>query len=93
MKLEWLEDIIAIFESESLNEAATRRYLTQPAFSRRVRSIEEYLGVELMDRPVLGAPICHHARAQPQARPTDRDAGGTGRPPAPPLDRPQGTGD
>ena len=50
MKLEWLEDIIAIFESESLNEAATRRYLTQPAFSRRVRSIEEYLGVELMDR-------------------------------------------
>ncbi|WP_163851925.1 LysR family transcriptional regulator [Pseudooceanicola aestuarii] len=50
MKLEWLEDIVAIFESESLNEAAARRYLTQPAFSRRVRSIEEYLGVELMDR-------------------------------------------
>ncbi|UYV36491.1 LysR substrate-binding domain-containing protein [Rhodobacteraceae bacterium D3-12] len=50
MKLEWLEDIVAIFESESLNEAASRRYLTQPAFSRRVRSIEDYLGVELMDR-------------------------------------------
>lgn len=50
MKLEWLEDIVAIFESESLNEAASRRYLTQPAFSRRVRSIEEYLGVQLMDR-------------------------------------------
>ncbi|MGI3169096.1 LysR family transcriptional regulator [Pseudooceanicola sp. C21-150M6] len=50
MKLEWLEDIVAIFESESLVEAANRRYLTQPAFSRRVRSIEEYLGVELMDR-------------------------------------------
>lgn len=50
MKLEWLEDIVAIFESESLNEAANRRYLTQPAFSRRVRSIEDYLGVELMDR-------------------------------------------
>ncbi|MFC4667151.1 LysR family transcriptional regulator [Seohaeicola nanhaiensis] len=50
MKLEWLEDIVAIFESDSLNEAANRRYLTQPAFSRRVRSIEEYLGVELIDR-------------------------------------------
>ncbi|SDN65861.1 DNA-binding transcriptional regulator, LysR family [Lutimaribacter pacificus] len=50
MRLEWLEDIVAIFESDSLNEAAHRRYLTQPAFSRRVRSIEDYLGVELMDR-------------------------------------------
>lgn len=50
MRLEWLEDMVAIFESDSLNEAASRRYLTQPAFSRRVRSIEEYLGVELIDR-------------------------------------------
>lgn len=50
MRLEWLEDLVAIFESGSLNEAAGRRHLTQPAFSRRVRSIEDYLGVELIDR-------------------------------------------
>lgn len=50
MRLEWLEDLVAIFETGSLNEAAARRYLTQPAFSRRVRTIEEYLGVELLDR-------------------------------------------
>ncbi|MGD9861722.1 MAG: LysR substrate-binding domain-containing protein [Pseudodonghicola sp.] len=50
MRLEWLEDLVAIFESTSLNEAAARRYLTQPAFSRRVRSIEDYLGIELIDR-------------------------------------------
>jgi len=50
MRLEWIEDLVAIFESESLNEAAGRRHLTQPAFTRRVRSIEDYIGVELIDR-------------------------------------------
>lgn len=50
MRLEWLEDVVAILESGSLSQAASRRYLTQPAFSRRVRSIEDYLGVELIDR-------------------------------------------
>lgn len=50
MRLEWLEDVVAILESDSLNQAAGRRFLTQPAFSRRVRSIEDYLGVELIDR-------------------------------------------
>ncbi|MFD1509889.1 LysR family transcriptional regulator [Lacimonas salitolerans] len=48
--MEWIEDLVAIFESESLNEAAGRRHLTQPAFTRRVRSIEDYIGVELIDR-------------------------------------------
>lgn len=50
MRLEWLEDLVAIFETGSLSAAAAQRYLTQPAFSRRVRSIEEYLGVALLDR-------------------------------------------
>ena len=50
MRLDWLDDIVAIIESDSLNEAASARYLTQPAFSRRVRTIEALLGVELVDR-------------------------------------------
>jgi len=50
MRLEWIEDILAIVRSGSLNRAAEKRFLTQPAFSRRIRSIEEYVGVELVDR-------------------------------------------
>jgi DNA-binding transcriptional LysR family regulator len=50
MRLEWIEDILAVVKEGALNRAAEQRYLTQPAFSRRIRSIEEYLGVELIDR-------------------------------------------
>lgn len=50
MRLEWLEDIIAVMETGSFTRAAEHRLLTQPAFSRRIRSLEKHLGVELFDR-------------------------------------------
>lgn len=50
MRLDWLEDIVAVAETGSFIEAAERRRLTQSAFSRRIASIEDYLGVELFDR-------------------------------------------
>lgn len=50
MRLEWIEDILAVLRTGSLNRAAEQRHLSQPAFSRRLRSIEEYIGVELLDR-------------------------------------------
>ncbi|WP_309665936.1 LysR family transcriptional regulator [Tabrizicola sp.] len=50
MRLEWLEDILAIGETGSFSGAAARRRLTQSAFSRRVQQIEDYVGVELFDR-------------------------------------------
>lgn len=50
MRLEWLEDILAVAETGSMIRAAERRFLTQSAFSRRLRGIEEHLGVELFDR-------------------------------------------
>ncbi len=50
MRLDWLEDIIAVAQTGSFGEAAERRHLTQSAFSRRVRNIEEFLGIELFDR-------------------------------------------
>jgi LysR family transcriptional regulator, hypochlorite-specific transcription factor HypT len=50
MRLDWLEDIIAISLTGSFSAAAKRRRLTQSAFSRRVRQIEEHVGVELFDR-------------------------------------------
>lgn len=50
MRLEWIEDLLAIIDSGTLTRAASLRLLTQPAFSRRFRTIEEALGVELLDR-------------------------------------------
>jgi len=50
MRLEWLEDILAVLETGSFIRAAEKRYLTQPAFSRRIKTIENYVGVELFDR-------------------------------------------
>jgi DNA-binding transcriptional LysR family regulator len=50
MRLEWLEDILAISETGSFSGAAALRRLTQSAFSRRVQQIEDYVGVELFDR-------------------------------------------
>ena len=50
VKLEWLEDLLAVIDHGSLSKAATARHLTQPAFSRRVRALENYLDCELYDR-------------------------------------------
>lgn len=50
MRLEWLEDILAVSETGSLADAAERRHLSPSAFSRRIQLIEEQVGVELFDR-------------------------------------------
>lgn len=50
MELSWLEDFIALAESGSFSRAAERRNLTQPAFSRRIRSLENWTGAALFDR-------------------------------------------
>lgn len=50
MRLEWLDDILAIADTGSFSGAAERRRLTQSAFSRRIQQIEEHVGVELFDR-------------------------------------------
>ena len=50
MRLEWLKDIQAVIETGSLIKAADKRFLTQSAFSRRIKSIEKYLDVDLIDR-------------------------------------------
>jgi DNA-binding transcriptional LysR family regulator len=50
MHIEWLEDIILVAETGSFSAAAERRGLTKSAFSRRLRHIEQQLGVELFDR-------------------------------------------
>ncbi len=50
MDIKWLEDLIVLLEEGSITRAAQRRHVTQPAFSRRVRMLEDWLGVEIVDR-------------------------------------------
>lgn len=50
MNLTWLEDFLALASTGNFSRAAGDRHMTQPAFSRRVRALEEWLGVPLFDR-------------------------------------------
>jgi len=50
LELKWLEDFIALAATHSFSQAAERRFVTQPAFSRRIRSLEQSLGLTLIDR-------------------------------------------
>lgn len=50
MELAWLEDFGALILAGNFSRAASARCVTQPAFSRRIRALEEWLGVELVNR-------------------------------------------
>jgi LysR family transcriptional regulator, hypochlorite-specific transcription factor HypT len=47
MDLNWLADFAALTESGSFSRAAAQRHVTQPAFSRRIRALEQWTGVPL----------------------------------------------
>jgi DNA-binding transcriptional LysR family regulator len=46
----WLEDFLALADVANFSRAAERRHVTQPAFSRRIRMLEEWVGAPLVDR-------------------------------------------
>lgn len=64
MRLEWLEDILAVAETGSFSEAAERRNLTQSAFSRRIQNIEDQVGAPLFDRSRKPVQLLDHTKAQ-----------------------------
>lgn len=57
MELVWLEDFIALAEHGSFVRAAEARHITQPAFSRRIRSLEQWMGVSLFVRTPQGTTL------------------------------------
>ncbi|MDH2420117.1 LysR family transcriptional regulator [Cobetia amphilecti] len=61
MKIEWIEDFLALIEAGTFSLAAERRNVTQPAFSRRIRQLEEWLGVELVYRQSQRMILTEHA--------------------------------
>jgi DNA-binding transcriptional LysR family regulator len=50
METKWLEDFVSLAETRSFSRSAQLRHVTQPAFSRRIQSLEAWAGVDLIDR-------------------------------------------
>ena len=70
MNITLFEDAIALIEEGSMRSAAHRRNVTQPAFSRRIKTLEAWLGVELVERHAnpVNRSISDPARSELEVR-------------------------
>ena len=50
MEIKWLEDLIELDATRNFSFAAAARNITQPAFSRRIKALENWIGTQLIDR-------------------------------------------
>lgn len=62
MQIKWLEDFLTLTDAHAFSRAAERRNLSQPTFSRHIRALEEWLGVELIDRRTQGVHLTSAGR-------------------------------
>ena len=57
MELNWLEDFLALAEHRNFSRAAEARHVTQPAFSRRIRALEAWVGTPMVVRSPQGVVL------------------------------------
>jgi len=57
MQIRWVEDFLALTDARAFSRAAQRRNVSQPTFSRHIQALEDWLGVELIDRRVQGVQL------------------------------------
>ena len=57
MQIKWIEDFLMLTDTHAFSKAAERRNVSQPTFSRHIQSLEEWLGVELIDRRSQGVQL------------------------------------
>lgn len=50
MQTKWIDDLLAVAETKNFSRAAEIRFITQSGLSRRIKSLEEWVGVDLVDR-------------------------------------------
>ncbi|UCQ54728.1 LysR family transcriptional regulator [Edwardsiella tarda] len=65
MEMGWLEDFLALAELRNFSRAAASRHITQPAFGRHIRALEESVRQQLVDRsttPVTLTPAGYQFR-------------------------------
>lgn len=63
MNLKLLNDVLALIEERSFTNAAQRRNVTQPAFSRRIKSMEDWLGFKCVVRSGSSVTVTAEALA------------------------------
>jgi LysR family transcriptional regulator, hypochlorite-specific transcription factor HypT len=73
VEITWLEDLIELDATRNFSIAAAARHITQPAFSRRIKALENWIGTQLIDRstyPVrltpAGEVVLENARTMSQ---------------------------
>lgn len=57
MEAKWLEDFLSVARTGSFSRSAAERHVTQSAFSRRIKSLEQWVGVALIDRSTYPARL------------------------------------
>ena len=62
MELKWLEDFVCLANIGSFWKASEERHVSQPAFSRRIRALEDWLGVTLIDRSSYPVALTPYGR-------------------------------
>ncbi|KQP41476.1 LysR family transcriptional regulator [Methylobacterium sp. Leaf104] len=62
MELKWLEDFLSLAQTRSFSRSAEARHVTQSAFSRRIRALELWLGVNLVDRSTYPTTLTPEGR-------------------------------
>ncbi len=63
MDIKWLEDFVTLADTSSFSRAAEMRNITQPAFSRRIKQLEVWLGAALINRATLPAELTPAGRS------------------------------
>lgn len=63
MQIKWLDDLQAVAELKNFSRAAEVRCVTQSALSRRIKSLEEWVGTDLVDRGTYPVQLTPAGRA------------------------------
>ena len=76
MEVSWLEDFLTLSVTRNFTRAAELRNVTQPAFSRRIRNLEYWVGAVLIDRSLFPISLtpAGEAFARPHRAPSMRCA-------------------
>ena len=62
MELKWLEDFISLSTTGNFRISSEQRFVSQPAFSRRIKSLETWVGAELIDRSIQPVTLTEPGR-------------------------------
>jgi DNA-binding transcriptional LysR family regulator len=63
MEIKWLEDFVTLADASSFSRSAELRNVTQPAFSRRIKQLEVWVGTPLINRGSIPAELTPAGRS------------------------------